>query len=247
MSKVCALTGLVVHVTPFNDNAVVACILTPEKKTSFMIKGALKPDKSTFKLGKVLTQISFNATVTQEDRLSTLTEGVVLDNYGMIKTNIKAYNYTLAIIEKMYHFADNVSDYKLFYKFGLDILSKINKEPENVLAYVNIFEIKTLYLMGIAPTFKECMICNKPIKDGVLVVSLGGYICDECSLHTKTTLTKEQSNLFRYAYSTKLENITSDKVMKLNNIYINNSVDYFYQYHLDYYSKVKKVLKSLDL
>lgn len=247
MSKVCSLTGLVVHVTPFNDNAVVACILTNEKKASFMIKGALKPDKSTFKLAQVLTNISFNATLTLENRLSTLTEGVVLENYGKIKTNIKAYNYSLAIIEKMYHFADTVSDYQLFYKFGLDILSLINKDPDNVLGYVNIFEIKTLYLMGIAPTFKECMCCNKKISDGVLVVSFGGFICDECSLHNKTTLTKEQSNLFRYAYSTKLENINKDMVVKLNNIYINNAVDYFYSYHLDYYSKVKKVLKSLDL
>ena len=43
-----------------------------------------------------------------------------------------------------------------------------------------LFDLKLLYLLGVSPEFRECVICgNKDIEDGKFSVENGGVICNK--------------------------------------------------------------------
>ena len=109
-----------------------------------------------------------------------------------------------------------------------------------------IFEIKLLYLLGVAPSFNRCPNCGNKAINGALHVESGGFLCEKCHYLKEVTLNRDDSLVFKTIYVTKLNQIDEEllKTFDSNNN-IANCIDYYYEYHLDFKSRVKEIIKKI--
>ena len=235
--------GLIIKIQDYLENAVIATILTPNGKETLIIRGAKKLNTSTRRLASVLTLIEFNQT--ESKSIGTLTEGVVLDNYTIIKDDLIKFNYALLILEKINFFMEQFTDFETLYTFTIDLLNKL-KSTSFLNSMVLIFEIKILYLLGVAPSFKKCPVCGKNVMNGALDIKSGGFLCEKCHYLKETSLNIEDSKLFRKIYLTKLSDVDNDFLNEINNhININKCIKLYYEWHLDFKSKVLEIIERI--
>lgn len=170
MKKIIKNKGIVINAMTYQETAAIATLITENGKHTCLIKGAKKLNGSNKRLINIPVLIEYQSTVS--DSLSVLTEGVVLDNFTNIKDDIIRYNYASIIIEKLLYFSEQITDFKTLYNFTIEILKKLS-ESNYLNSLVLIFEIKLLYLLGVAPSFNYCPICSKTNYVGSFVNNLG--------------------------------------------------------------------------
>ena len=235
--------GLIIKTQDYLENAVLATILTEKGKESLIIRGAKKMNTSTRRLGNILTLIEFNHT--ESKGLSTLTEGIVINNYTSIKDDLIRYNYALVILEKISFFMEQITDFPTLYNFTLELLNKLN-DTKYLNAIILIFEIKLLYLLGVAPSFNRCPICGKKAINAALDIKSGGFICEDCHYLKETSLDINDSLLFKKIYVTKLNEIDENFLIQINNHQnINKCINSYYEWHLDFKSKVLDIIEKI--
>ena len=235
--------GLIIKVQDYLENAVIATILCLNGKETLIIRGAKKLNTTTRRLANVLTLIEFNQT--ESKSISTLTEGVVIDNYTVIKDDLLRFNYALVILEKINFFMEQINDFNTLYTFTIDLLNKL-KTSLYLNSLVLIFEIKFLYLLGVSPSFKVCPICGKTITNGAFDVKNGGLLCESCQYLKETNLNTKDSKLFKKIYVTKLNEVNEEFLMQFNNhLSINKCVNLYYEWHLDFKSKVLDIIEKI--
>lgn len=244
MKPVTLKEGIVLTNTDYKEQAVLVTVLTNEGLENFIIKGAKKISSGTRLLSNVLTKISFSCT--QTEGLNTITEGICLDSFVTIKNNINKMAVVYPIIEKILTFANQVTDNKVFYSFVVSVLDMLSTNiiEEVVLA---LFEIKLTFLIGIGPEVKRCLKCGRLIENGVFSVYNGGCFCENCKNGVSFELDELETKVFILLYLVKIkmvdknfEIVVKDDVKKILSI-----VDLYYQKHLDFTSKAKKVMRSI--
>ena len=243
MKKIIKNKGIVIKVQDYLENAVIATILTENGKHSYLIKGAKKINSGTKRFAALLTVLEFNAT--ESTGLSTLTEGTIINNNTIIKDDLVRFNYASIILEKLNYFSDQVTDFKLLFEFTLNILNLIEKY-DYFTSVTLIFEVKLLYLLGVAPSFNRCPNCSNKAINGALHVESGGFLCEKCHYLKEVTLSRDDSLIFKTIYVTKINQIDEEflKTFDSNNNII-DCIDYYYEYHLDFKSKVKEIIKKI--
>ena len=243
MKKIVKNKGIVINAMTYQETAAIATLITENGKHTCLIKGAKKLNGSNKRLINIPVLIEYQSTVS--DSLSVLTEGVVLDNFTNIKDDIIRYNYASIILEKLLYFSEQVTDFKTLFNFTLEILKRLS-DSNYLNSLVLIFEIKLLYLLGVAPSFNYCPICGKTNYVGSFDIKQGGYLCEECSKYNEVTLNKEDSKLFKEIYVTKTNKITDEFLIKFNNHQnINKAINYYYEWHLEFNSKAKKIVEKI--
>ena len=120
------------------------------------------------------------------------------------------------------------------------------KTTKYLNAYKLIFEIKLLYLLGVAPTFKTCAVCSNIVKTGVLDIKNGGFLCDDCRITNDYYLNEADSNLFKKIYVTKLNDVDEEFLRSIDNHQaINNCIKLYYEWHLEFKSKVLDIIEKI--
>ena len=245
MKQIIQVEGIVLKTADFKEQAVIATVLTKTETKNYIIRGAKKITSGTRLLSVPLTKIQFNATST--DGLDTITEGIVLNTYNEIKTDINKMMAAYAIIEKVLVFSKQVTEPNTFYTFVSNILDKIQSMNEED-ALLAIFDLKLTYLIGIAPELKYCLNCGEKSEHQYFSIYHGGVRCDACGGATSHDLNEYETKSIQLLYYVKLDKVDAEllNIVKNDIPKISNVIDYYYQQHLDFTSKVKTVKKSIS-
>lgn len=246
MKQLLKKKGIVLTSRDYKENARVLTILTSEGLESSILRGANKINSKNkaFSLSPVLIEYVSSNTVP----LSTLTEGVTVNNYTNIKSDSKKCMYALALIEKVLAFTENIDNKPMFFNFVSSILEKLETTnyPDSIL---NLFEIKLMYLLGIAPIVNHCMICQKPKEQYVLSLKVAGVVCNDCKKNIEYELDENQTKVYQYLYLIKLEKVDENFLQLINktNVNLSDWIDKYYERYIDFYSKTKKIIKKVAL
>lgn len=237
--------GIVLKKTDYKENANLITVLTADGLESLIIKGT---KKSTSKLRSLTNTFSVIDYVrTQNDGINTLIEGTVLKSYSDFYDDIEKMSYAQVIIEKVLILNHSITDFKTLYSFIIDIFDLMAKYPYEKIITL-LFEIKLLYLLGLAPNVKSCIKCQKE-KNGVFVLNEGGIICHECLRHYRYSfiLNNEETEIFKLIYLIKLNMINQNFFDIIIPKYqrLNLAIDYYYNYFLDFTSNTKRIIKQL--
>ena len=240
MQEKIEFTGIVIKNLDYRDNAQIVYILTKEELISVIIKGAKKIDSKTRPLAQIITKIK--GMRTNNSRISTFTEGVIIDNYNDIKEDYLKTQVTMCILEKIYYLYDNFSMNDKVYDF-LDLILKKIEQSEYPKSLLLLFEIKLLYLLGINPSFSNCVHCGKEIDNGFLMVRSGGFTCNECSLIYGCDLDDECSKIVKYLYYIQMSKVDDTFLGLVDKFYdkITRTIDEYYAIHLDFSNKSKEI------
>lgn len=240
MQEKVQFTGIVVKNLDYKDNAQIVYILTKEELISVVIKGAKKIDSKTRPLAQIITKIS--GLRTKGTRISTFTEGVILDNYNDIKEDYLKTQVSMCILEKIYYLYENFSMPEKVYDFVLEIFNKLKNTnyPKSLLL---LFEIKLWYLLGINPSFTTCIQCSKEIDKGFFDIFGGGLVCNECSSLRDCDLDLECSKIVKYLYYIQMNKVDDNFLSLIDKFYdkITYTIDKYYATHLDFSNKSKEI------
>lgn len=239
--------GIVLKKTDYKENANLITVLTADGLESLIVKGTKKSSSKLRSLTNIFSLIDYVRT--QNDGINTLIEGTVLKSYSNFYDNIEKMSYAQVMIEKILILNHSITDFNTLYSFIIDIFDLMVKHPYAKIITL-LFEIKFLYLLGLAPNVKHCIKCQKE-KNGVLVLNEGGIICHECLRYYRYSfiLNNEETEIFKLIYLIKL-NIINQKFFDLiipNYQRLNLAVDYYYNYFLDFTSNTKKIIKQLTI
>lgn len=245
MKKILKTKGVILNSKFHKDNVKLLSILCEDGIHSVLIKGVDKMNSGNRKYTIVPVFVEFM--MTDSSTLSTFTEGYVLNNYTSIKTDNNKALTAYAMIEKVLTFAEHIDNQKTLFEFVISILNLLEKYDDYTVI-LNIFEIKLLFLLGIAPNLNRCIKCDSPSDELNLSISLGGCCCKKCSLYNNYELSSEQTKIFKYLYLIKLDKIDQEflSLIKRTGVNFNNFIDKYYEKHIDFKSKTKKIIEKVS-
>lgn len=244
MKPISKTQGVIIKSKDYKENSKIITILTKDGLIDLILRGATSMNSGNKKYTIVPVLVDF--LMTSSNQLNTFTEGYVLNNFTEIKSNMDKNFISMAILEKVLVFSSHIDNTVQFYDFVLKIFELLdNTKYSNLI--LNIFEIKLLYLLGIAPTINYCNVCNDT-ENLLFSISQGGTICNRCSNQYGFDLSIEETKVFKYLYLIKMDKIDEEflKLVNDTNISLDNFIDRYYEKYMDFYSKTKKIIKKVS-
>lgn len=244
MKQLLKKKGIVLTSKEYKENARLLTILTENGLESSILKGASKINSKnkSFSIAPLLVEyVSSNTSP-----ISTFIEAVTVNSYINIKTNQNKVLVVMAIIEKCLAFTENIDNKTMFFNFIISILNILdNTSYPNIV--LNLFEIKLMYLLGIAPVLNKCVICNMQKDDYVLSIKSAGCLCNECSKLYEYELNNNLTKLYQYLYLIKIDKV-DEKFLTLiskSEVNLDDWIDKYYEKYIDFRSKTKKIIKKV--
>jgi DNA repair protein RecO (recombination protein O) len=226
--------GIIIKTINYSDSSKILYLLTPSGMESLLAKGAKKTKSPIRHLTQTITKISYNKS--RSASLPTLLSGDIVDDFNEIKLDLESQTYTTHIFELIYRMSTEI-DFQKLYEFTSKILTNITetKDPE-FMSFV--FELKYLYLLGLAPVFKACVECGNQERVGFDVIK-GGMVCNEhLSRHSisESTVILALYKLYFYQF---------DGIFDIDRRQVRLALDSYYEHHLTFKSKSREILYNL--
>lgn len=233
------IEGIVLKKINYKEHSKIIYVYTDNGLVSVLVHGSNKISSPYLKLGELLSKVKIQAS---GKNLKTLRDGELLNDFRNIKKDILKYTYSTHILEIIYYFATHEHDHLKLYNFLLKILDKIDEETDYI-PYINMLELKLLYLLGVNPEFKECVICKR--TDGLnFSVKSGGMTCAE-HFDGGTIYDTKTINVLQQLYYYDLQNPEKINISQENIKNLRLLIDRYYEYHLNYRSNSRKILIGL--
>ena len=229
--------GIVVKTINYKESSKIIYLITDEGMQSIEVKGANKISGHSHIYSSLLSKIMFS-----EDK-HFFKSGKVLHNYVNIKNDIEKLNVSIQLLEFVYTLIEHINDYHLFYHFFDEILELIN-DKNNYKFYEAIFYIKTLYLLGIAPSLNKCVECGNNKNLLGFVFNKGGLICKDCYRSEYSLYDFDTINDIIYLYYTKLD-VLKENEKEMNFEKIKAFYTRYYEEYLGYVSKSSKIMSKI--
>ncbi len=239
MNKV--IEGIIIREKDYGDTSKIIDIFTRDYGIIGVIAKGSKSMKS--KLRSVTTKFTYGIfnLYYKEGKLSTLIEVDIIDNFKNIRTDINAIAYStylLDLSEQVYK-QNNSSN---IYNILISTLIKIN-DKYDLLALINIVELKYLYYLGVIPELDRCCICG---STNIITLSSdkGGYICNNCKTFERIldNKTLKLIRMFYYVDISKIDKLNISDSVKNE---INDFLDAYYEKYTGLYLKSKKFLNNI--
>ena len=205
--------GIIIKTMQYQEQSKLVHVLTIDKFTTLLAKGARNIRSKNTSYTQELTKIRFD--VAKGRGFDIITTGEVVSNYTKIKNHYQSIQDALSIFEFVYHFHEHVEDYTTLYQFLDSILTKMEENPSTF--YPIIFQLKLLYLLGVAPTFYYCISCKSKENLIGFVIDSGGMKCTRCLEQLDKVMQGAYLETLSYLYHTKLVNIDILMLQSLEN------------------------------
>ncbi|MDY0317324.1 MAG: DNA repair protein RecO [Candidatus Izemoplasmatales bacterium] len=230
--------GIILKKISYKESSEIIYLYTDQGLISVLIHGSKKIKSPFLNLTKVLNHVKVNVS---GKNLLTFRDGEVLSNFSIIHEDLEKYTYCLHLCEMLYYFSTHDHDHEKLLAFLVKILPLI-KEEKNYIPYINMVELKLLYLLGVNPNLHSCIVCESQ-EELTFSVKDGGVLCRN---HQKEVSYNNQTlNAIRKLY---YHDINKTKEISIDvSLYkdIRNLIDEYYEFHLNYFSKTRKMLKGL--
>ena len=235
--------GIILKTRDYKDNSKIITILTEDGMIDLILRGTNSMNSGNKKYTITPSFVEF--LMSKSNTLSTFTEGFIIENYNNIKLDNYKSLINMVIVEKILTFSTHIDNLKQFFDFCL-FLFKLLDTTSYPNVVLNLFEIKLLYLIGIAPVLNHCLMCNKN-ENLLFSINNGGTVCAKCSLQSGFDLNIDETELFKYLYLIKIDKIDEDflKIVNDLNIKLDDIIDKYYDKHIDFRSKTKKIIKKV--
>ncbi len=235
------LEGIIIKTINYKENSKIIYLVTKNGLDSIEVKGANKINGHSHIYANLLSKISYTK------NKHYFQSGKVLDNYTSIRLDISKLECVLKIFELTYALINHFTDFSVFYIFLDEILNLINKN-DDYNYYTSIFYIKSLYLLGIAPTLNHCTKCGNTKNLKGFVFNNGGMICKDCiSINDTLIDTSITENLIKMYYI-KLDELINikDSFNDINYSMLFSFLDRYYETYIGYISKSSKIINKIN-
>jgi len=130
----------------------------------------------------------------------TITQCVLIETFENIKNNIALLSIGFAILEIAEKLTYQRLGMKQYFNLIYKTLKTVNKNLKPYFIYL-IFKIKFLYMLGLIPSFKRCVACNKAIDiNKIQIWGIENVMCQECFKNNQDRLKDKifEKNMLRF-------------------------------------------------
>lgn len=222
------ISGVIISEVPYKENSKILNVLTEDGVIGIISKGCKNLKSPLRTISEKLKYCEYTIYY-KEDGLSTLKEGIVLDNFNNIRTDLTKISYLAYLTELVSQVVKQSNDKKI-YKLYISTIKKID-EGLNPMVMTNILEIKLLDYLGVPINLNECAKCGS--KKNIITIDpdIGGYICTSCYTNEKMYDEKVRNMLRKY-YLVDIDSISELKIKD----YVIESINYFINTYYDRYT-----------
>ena len=214
------VTGVVVSETPYSENSKILNILTIDGIIGVISKGCKNLKSPLRTISSKLTYANFTIYY-NENKLSTLKEGNIINDFSFIKSDLLLISYLSYITELVTQVSKQNNDSKV-YDLYIDTINKIN-DGLNPKVLMNILEIKLLDFLGVGINLNACAKCGTTKNIITIDPDIGGYLCSDC--HTNEIIYDEKTRkMLRMYYLVDNKTITELKIKD----YVIDNINHFY-------------------
>lgn len=235
------IEGIVISETPFKESSKILNILTSDGVYGVISKGCKNLRSNLRSVSNRFVYGEFTIYYHQ-DKLSTLKEGFIIDNFNTIKSDLKLISYMTYITELVHQVVKQNMDSSIYYLF-IDTLTKID-EGMNPKVMMNIIEIKLLDYLGVGIELNGCAKCGTTKNIVTVDPDVGGYICANC-YKNEIIYDEKVRKMLRMYYLVDIKSITELKINDYVIDSINNFLDIYYERYTGLYLNSKKFLNSI--
>ena len=233
------IEGIILKKINYKESSKILYLYTASGLKSVLVHGSNKMKSPYLSLTKTFSHVSLF--VTGKD-LKTLRDGDIVNSFPRISENLEKYTYVLHILEIIYFVSTHDHDHEKLYQFLLKIF-EIVELSEEYIPYLNMIELKLLYLLGVNPLFQHCTSCDR--TDHLqLSVKAGGMCCPE---HLKKDIYLDDAAT-EAIISLYYHDVSKHEIMNLPTEIlkqIRSFLDQYYEYHLNFQSNSRKILLGL--
>jgi DNA repair protein RecO (recombination protein O) len=234
-----SVEGLILKQISYKESSKIIYVYTKTGLQSFMARGAKKIKSPFLSATENLMHVLLYAT---GKGLKTLTEVEVIHDYRQLKENLEKFTYVQHIMEITHFFSENEYDHEKLFGFLIKVLEKVETNTKYI-RFINMFELKFLYLLGVNPELHQCVSCGK-LTDLVFTIKDGGLVCED---HRQGVpiLNASVLHVIKTLYYHDIKNNLENKLDYETMIAIRRWLDDYYQYHLNFKSKSRQILMGL--
>lgn len=233
------IQGIILKKINYKESSKILYLYTSNGLVSVLVHGSNKMKSPYLSLTKILNHVSLF--VSGKD-MRTLRDGDILHGYANISDSLEKYTYVTHILEIIYYFSSHDHDHEKLYQFLLKIFD-IVEHTDDYIPYLNMIELKLLYLLGVNPLFQHCTNCDRT-DHLALSVKAGGMCCPDHlkrDIYLDPLATEAIIKLYYHDLSKEEVIEFSDDILKQ----IRSFLDQYYEYHLNFQSNSRKILLGL--
>ncbi len=235
--------GIIVSETNYGESSKILNVITKEYGLISIISKGCRNLKSS--LRSVSSKLTYGSFVIyyKQNKLSTLKEVNVINNFKNLKKDIAAISYAAYILELSEGVIKQSNNNDIF-DLLIASLIKIDKGFDP-LAIMNILELKYLKYLGVEPVLDECALCGNKTSIVTLSSYKGGFVCKNCYNNEKIVSEKtiKLIRMFNYVNISKISKIDINTQCKNE---INLFLDDYYSRYTGLYLKSKSFIKNLQ-
>ena len=234
--------GIIVSVTAYGETSLILNVFTKDLGViGVMAKGA-KNIKSKLRGYVMPFTFGYFYIYYKENKLSTLKEVDIIDQFKNIHEDITLISYLNYIVSLSYE-CYKESKVNNIFNIMIEGLKKIDDKLDPMVIS-NIIEVKYLDYLGVGINLDSCSICGNN-KD-IITISLddGGLICKNC-LKDQTIYNIKMVKLLRMYYYVDIKNIGKLDIKDDIKNNINMFLSMYYDKYTGIYLKSKNFLNKV--
>ena len=234
--------GIIVSVTAYGETSLILNVFTKDLGViGVMAKGA-KNIKSKLRSYVMPFTFGYFYIYYKENKLSTLKEVDIIDQFKNIHEDITLISYLNYIVSLSYE-CYKESKVNNIFNIMIEGLKKIDDKLDPMVIS-NIIEVKYLDYLGVGINLDSCSICGNN-KD-IITISLddGGLICKNC-LNEQTIYNIRMVKLLRMYYYVDIKNIGKLDIKDDIKNNINMFLSMYYDKYTGIYLKSKNFLNKV--
>lgn len=234
--------GIIVSVTSYGETSLILNVFTKDLGViGVMAKGA-KNIKSKLRSYVMPFTFGYFYIYYKENKLSTLKEVDIIDQFKNIHEDITLISYLNYIVSLSYE-CYKESKVNNIFNIMIEGLKKIDDKLDPMVIS-NIIEVKYLDYLGVGINLDSCSICGNN-KD-IITISLddGGLICKNC-LKDQTIYNIKMVKLLRMYYYVDIKNIGKLDIKDDIKNNINMFLSMYYDKYTGIYLKSKNFLNKV--
>lgn len=233
--------GIIVSETNYGESSKILGVITDKYGLISVISKGCRNLKSS--LRSVSSKLTYGTFVIyyKPNKISTLKEVNVINNFKNLKKNITSISYATYILELS---ESVIKQSNNIFELLLASLIKID-EGFDPLVIMNILELKYLKYLGVEPILDECATCGKKTSIVTLSSYKGGFVCKNC--YSNENIVDEKTiKLIRMLYYADISKISKIEVSLKCKNEINLFLDDYYSRYTGLYLKSKNFIKNLQ-
>lgn len=231
---------------PYREADRIVTFFSRERgRQSALARGAVKPKNSLRGLCQPPRHCRL-ALAKGRGSLNILTQGEMLEPFLTIHNDLLRLAYAGYISELLMAGMpeEKPQEAVFFTALAAFTLLELGEDPRLALGF---FQLRYLGHLGLSPRLEGCSVCGRRLEGGRFSLSpnRGGLVCLSCNPGGEQILSPGTIKTMAFLHQAELRRITNIRISPDAYEEMNQALEAYLDYHLEYNAKARKFLQSL--